>query len=168
MQFQLPQFIESEDKVAGSLTLKQLLILSGGGIVAFAFYWIFALWFWLFLSAIIAVICISFAFIKYNGQPLTKVAMSGFSFLLHPKIYLWKREARESLIDENIMAERENLSSAGSGMSSVKKLWSDLVTTKNPLPKREKTTTFQNPQENFSIFRKMTGEREVAKRVDYR
>jgi len=53
-------------------------------------------------------------------------------------------------------------------MPSVKKLMVNLITSRNPIPKREKTGySFQN-KERFSALRKITGEKEIARRVDYR
>ena len=38
MQFSVPQFVEVEDKIIGPLTLKQFLVLLGGGFVVFVLY----------------------------------------------------------------------------------------------------------------------------------
>lgn len=164
MQFQIPQFIETEDKIAGPLTLKQLLYLAGVGVLIFISYFIFAFWLWSILTIIFAITGISLAFVKYNGQPLIKVASSAFGFLWKPRFFLWKREIKGrtyGMPDDAILSERENLKF---GMSSVKKLLTDLITSKGPLPKREKGA----PPAGYSVFRRETGEKNVAKRVDYR
>ncbi|PIR44336.1 hypothetical protein COV23_00385 [Candidatus Wolfebacteria bacterium CG10_big_fil_rev_8_21_14_0_10_31_9] len=168
MQFQIPQFIDTEDKIAGPLTLKQLGYLVSAGLLSFTIYWFFAFWLWLLLTIILAVISISFSFVKFNGQPLIKITIAGLNFLIRPHVYLWRREDIINIVEDNVLAERKSLSSFGLSMPAVKKLWSDLITTKNPLPKREKNISISVSKENFSVFRKLTGEREVAKRVDYR
>lgn len=168
MQFQIPQFIDTEDKIAGPLTLKQLLYVMGAGILIFATYWIFAAWLWFFIAMTAGITAVALAFVKYNGQPLQKILISGLGFVLKPRLYLWKREAIESVLEDKVLTDRRSLSNFNFGMPAVKKLWSDLITTKNPLPKREKSISFSAPKEDFSIFRKLTGEREAAKRVDYR
>ena len=38
MRFQVPQFIEVEDKIFGPLTLKQFIYVFGGGGLCFVFY----------------------------------------------------------------------------------------------------------------------------------
>ena len=38
MQFQVPQFIEIEDKIFGPLTFKQFIYLAGGGGLCFLLY----------------------------------------------------------------------------------------------------------------------------------
>ena len=71
-QFQIPQFIEMEDKLFGPLTFKQFMYLVGGGGICFILY------VWLPLPFIIKIIpiagvaalALALAFVKYNGRPL--------------------------------------------------------------------------------------------------
>jgi len=171
MQFQIPQFIEIENKVVGPLTLQQFLYLAGAAGFSFIFYFILELWLWLIITVILGAIAVSLAFIKYNGQPLPKILLAAFGFFWKPRFYIWQREAKIISVPE-IEEKRKNLKEFFSEMPSVKKLWQDLMTTKNPIPKREKSlkTPYlgKQPKERFQIFRKITGEREVARRVDYR
>jgi len=175
MNFQIPQFIEIENKILGPLTLKQFFYLAGAGALSFIFYFLLQFWLWLFLTAIFGSIAVVLAFVKYNGQPLPKIAWTAFSFLWKPRIYLWQREIEEKTIsipEISVEEERRNLKQFFSEMPNVKKLWQDLMTTSTPIPKREKgsRTPFwgKKPKERFEVFRKLSGEREVARRVDYR
>jgi len=79
-QFQVPQFIEVENKIVGPLSLKQFLYLAVAGIVCFMLYFILQLWLWLLITAILGGSAVALAFIKYNGQPLPKVAWAAFTF----------------------------------------------------------------------------------------
>jgi len=178
MQFQIPQFIEIEDKIAGPFSLRQLLYVSGGGIVAFV-----AFTFLPFLAAmVIAVVSIggtlALALVKINGQPLSRMMIAAAGFFWKPRLYLWKREVKERQIElpeikgvpipeEHIVDQRNVLKRFAAQMPSVNKLAGDLATTKNPIPQREKNIPAVIT-EHVSIFRKRTGEREVAKRVDFR
>lgn len=174
MQFQIPQFIEVEDKIAGPLTLRQTLFLLGAGGIAFIGYFLFQFWLWLIIAVIVGVMAISLAFLKYNGQPMIKIIFSALSFLWKPRLYLWQRETIEKVItlsEEDIAAKRKSLKDFSLEMPSVKKLWANLTTTKNPIPKREKripVKKIEQYDEFFDVFRKLTGEKEVVKRVDYR
>lgn len=173
MQFQIPQFVEVEDKIAGPLTLKQLLFLAGAGALSFISHFLFAFWVWLIITVILASLSLSFAFLKYNGQPLIRVVFAAAEFLWKPRLYIWKRESQDKLIelpDEDLATKRKNLKDFSIEMPSVKKLWANLTTTKNPIPKREKSIPKPNVKtdELYSIFKKLTGEKEVAKRVDYK
>lgn len=166
MQFQTPQFIDVENKIVGPLTLKQFFYLAGAGAISFVFYFILAAWLWFIITAILGAIAIALAFVKYNGQSLPKILWAAFSFFWKPKLYLWKRVAEEKTF--SIETKRKDLQV----FSSVKKLWQDLMTTKTPIPKREKTAMSpfwgKKPKEGFQMFRKLTGEKEAARRVDYR
>ena len=103
--FNIPQFIDTEDKIAGPLTAKQLGWIVAACAADFVVYLFFGKTA-AFVGAIpIMMIFGAFAFYKPNGMPLTSVAGSFFSFFLHPKFYAWKRMPDEILskkkIDEN-------------------------------------------------------------------
>jgi membrane protein implicated in regulation of membrane protease activity len=91
MLFNIPQFIDKEDKIVGPLTAKQLGWLAGAGVL------LLILWSVLDMSALIlAAIPIlgifgALAFYQPNGQPLISFIFSSISFFLHPKIYIWRR-----------------------------------------------------------------------------
>ncbi len=169
-QFQVPQFIEVENKIVGPLSLRQFFYLAGAGAFSFIFYFLLQTWLWFLVTAVLGAVAISLAFIKYNGQPLPRIIWSAFGFLWKPRLYLWQRIPESRMI--SIEERRKNLKDYFSEMPSIKKLWQDLMTTKNPISKREKNlrTPFwgKQPKERFQVFRKLTGEREVARRVDYR
>ncbi len=92
MEYQVPQFIEVEDKIVGPLTLRQFIYLAGGaGFCALAFY---------FLPLIIAVLAavpltafaLALAFYKVNGKPFIEVVENALGFYSSSKLFLWKRE----------------------------------------------------------------------------
>lgn len=95
MQFQVPQFIEVEDKIFGPLTFKQFLYLAGG--VGFAYLT------WRFLPLLVAAPLIAgvlgfaaaLAFFQFNGRPFILAIEHAFFYVLHPKLYLWNNERRE-------------------------------------------------------------------------
>lgn len=168
MHFQIPQFIEIENKIVGPLTLKQLLYLGVAAAISFALYFVLVFWLWIIIVAILVSISIALAFIKYNGQPLPQIAVHAFGFFWGPKFYLWQKTEKTQTFE----VKRETLKDFFAGAPSVKKLWQDLMTTKNPIPKREKgiAPNFfeKNNEKKFQVFRKLTGEKEAARRIDYR
>ncbi|MBI5079464.1 PrgI family protein [Candidatus Wolfebacteria bacterium] len=190
MQFQTPQFIETENKIIGPLTLKQFFYLAIGFGVSFVFFFLLNSWLWFLISLIVGVIAVSFAFIKINGQPLPIIFLRAFLYFWQPRLYIWERKAEnktftipeipdlpripEAASVQLVSAEvrRVKLKKFFGETPTVKKLWQDLMTTKTPIPRREKTLRMpewqRGPKESFQIFRKMTGERGVARRVDYR
>ncbi len=179
MQFQVPQFIEVEDKIIGPLTIKQFLYIAAMAGLSFILFFMVNFLFWVILATILMIIGAAFAFVNINGQPLIKIVFSAFQFYMRPRLYLWQREAavKELLLsgtkefgEEGVLSKRETLKNFFSEMPDVKNLWRELLTTKNPLPKREKSIlpTFKSPAERFESFRKLAGQKEVARRIDYR
>ena len=168
MQFQIPQFIEIENKIVGPLTLKQFLYLAVAAAIGFALYFVLAFWLWIMVTAVLTAISVSLSFVKYNGQPLPKIIIYAFGFFWGPKFYLWQKTEETQSFEE----ERQTLKDFFTGAPSIKKLWQDLMTTKNPIPKREKGahTPYwgKGGKENFQVFTKLTGEKEAARRIDYR
>lgn len=101
-QYQVPQFIEVEDKIFGPLTLKQFIYLAGAGGLALLCFTLLPLMLALPLAGLAGGIGAGFAFYKVNGRPLIVAAEHAFSYLLGNKLYLWKqREAtREAPVQE--------------------------------------------------------------------
>jgi len=97
MHFQVPQFIEVEDKIFGPLTLKQFLYLIGGGAVVFLLYVIFPFFIFIILAIPTAALSVALAFYKMHGKPFIKILENGFNYLTKSKIYIWKKtEAKRS------------------------------------------------------------------------
>ncbi len=95
MRFQVPQFIEVEDKIFGPLTLKQFIYLAGGGGLSFIVY-IFLNNFFLSVLPIVAIMAVSagFAFYKVNSKPLINIVEYAFKYYLGNKLYIWKKQER--------------------------------------------------------------------------
>jgi hypothetical protein len=90
MQFQVPQFIDIEDKIFGPLTLKQFLYLAGAGALSFILFFALQTPVWIGISVLMFAIAGTLAFIKYNGQTMLTIGASFFRYLWLPKFYLWK------------------------------------------------------------------------------
>ena len=95
MEFQVPQFIQREMKIAGPLTFKQSLFIGGGALGVFVLYLILAQKsFFLFIASsfIIVAAGLALAFIKIQGRSLPTVIANFFLFSISGKTYLWKRK----------------------------------------------------------------------------
>lgn len=92
MQFNVPQFIEIEDKIVGPLTLKQFLYLAGGGAILF-FAWYFSkLWLFVIIAIPVAALSFALAFLKIHGRPFIHFLTSLIGYLFKPKLYIWKKK----------------------------------------------------------------------------
>jgi hypothetical protein len=92
MEYQVPQFIEVEDKIFGPLTWKQFIFVGGGvGLAVIIF---------LYLPLLIAVILAvpvlglagALAFYKVNNRSFVDVLGAGFNFYTKDRLYLWRKE----------------------------------------------------------------------------
>ena len=91
MQFQVPQFIDIEDKLFGPFSFKQFMYMLGGGGLAFVLY--------KFLPIFIAVPVIlpvlglagALTFYKVNNRPFILILEAWFHYVLTKKLYIWKK-----------------------------------------------------------------------------
>lgn len=165
MQFQVPQFIETEDKIVGPLSLRQFGYVGGAGIVSFLLFFAVKTWVWAVSSVFLAAVALLFAFLKINGQPLQKVLRAAAAFFLRPQIYAWQPEKPRAKKEEELKSSgfEDFLSSIVSGLT-LKRTWQTLQTSGPPEARRR----IGGKRERFEIFRRLSGAQEVARRVDYR
>lgn len=91
MQYQVPQFIEIEDKIFGPLTFKQFLYVGGGAAIGFIF--------WMLTPKIIAIVVggpfvaffMAAAFYKVNGRPFLMFIEGAIKYTLSEKLYIWRK-----------------------------------------------------------------------------
>ena len=95
MQFQVPQFIEVEDKIFGPLTFKQFIYLAGGGGLAFTIYSLLPTFISLFLIIAVVALALALAFYKVNGKPFINVVESAFKYYISGKLYIWRKEDKK-------------------------------------------------------------------------
>lgn len=91
MLFNVPQFIEIEDKIVGPLTAKQLGWLAIGAVLTLVFWGIFDTSAFIITAIIIFAIFGALAFYRPYNQPLLSFITSSFRYVLNPKVYVWKR-----------------------------------------------------------------------------
>ena len=135
MRFQVPQFIEVEDKIFGPLTFKQFLYLAGGaglGAIAFTFLPKF-----LAFPVIIPIgaFSLALAFYKINSKPFINLVEAFLKYSIGHKLYLWKKE--EKKVEPKKMVEKptEQVYVPKLSESKLKELtWSlDIKENQNPV-----------------------------------
>ena len=92
MRFEVPQFIEIEDKIFGPFTWKQFVFLCGGvGALAFTFLitpiYIFAL-----VGLPLAGLAFLLAFYPVNNRPFSVFLESIFTFYKSNRVYHWRKK----------------------------------------------------------------------------
>lgn len=92
--YQVPQFIDIEDKIIGPLTLKQFMYLAGGGVLVFFSYFFLNLTFFIIFAVLIMSFSVALAFLKVQERPFPVFLKNFFVFLFKEKKYIWKKEEK--------------------------------------------------------------------------
>lgn len=92
MDYQVPQFIEVEDKIFGPFTLKQFIYLGGGAGLVTALVLYLPLFLGILLSLPVAALALALAFYKVNGKTFVEMLEYGFNYYVGKRLYLWKKE----------------------------------------------------------------------------
>ena len=93
MEYQVPQFIEVEDKIFGPLTLFQFIFLAGGIGIGVVLVLNFGVFVGVLLSLPFVGGGAALAFVNINGKPFSAILESAFNYYSGKRLYLWKREA---------------------------------------------------------------------------
>lgn len=93
-KYQVPQFLEIEDKIFGPLTLKQFLYSAAGVAIGFMFWASMPKVLAVVLGVPIVLLFFGLAFYQINGRPLAFAIETAFRFVFTPKLYLWKKREK--------------------------------------------------------------------------
>ena len=91
MRFEVPQFIEIEDKIFGPFTWRQFISLVGGVGFAVALFFVAHIFIFLTLGLFVGGMGVLLAFYQVNNRPFSKYLESIFSYTMKSKLYLWKK-----------------------------------------------------------------------------
>ena len=100
MKFQVPQYIDVEDKIFGPLTVKQFIYLAGSAGIIFILYTFLPLWLAIVFAAPIVAFGIALAFYKVHNRPFIHVVESAITYILASRLYIWKK--REGTIKKRV------------------------------------------------------------------
>jgi len=95
MDYQVPQFIEVEDKIVGPLTLRQFIYLAGGAGLAVILFIYLPPWVAFPFIALVAAASGMLAFYKVNGKHFIEILEAGFNYYVGAKLFLWRHEERK-------------------------------------------------------------------------
>jgi len=141
-QYQVPQFIEVEDKIFGPLTLKQFVYLAGGGGLCLLFFTLLPLYLTVILAIPVLTLSAGLAFYTVNGRPLIFAMEHAFGYLFGTKLYLWMQ--RDVKPQEATVAKPANLPVPKLSESKLKDLsWS--LNIKDPYHQTTSTINDKGP-----------------------
>jgi hypothetical protein len=199
MQFQVPQFIETEDKVVGPFSIRQFAYVGVAALVSAMLYFLVATWLFAIFAVIFIGSSLAISFIKIQGRSLISIIRSAFNFYWKPQTYIWQPEhamiragvgrvvaskqkvapikdipaaiaSRKKWEEENAKGEEGNstLDKLLSG-DALHSAW-EHIQNGSPLAKKTSASQFLEGQmaQRYQIFQKPGGDRDAARRVDYR
>ncbi|MDP2815081.1 MAG: PrgI family protein [Rectinemataceae bacterium] len=123
MEYQIPQFIEVEDKIFGPFTLKQFIYVAGGvGLCAIVLLYL-PLWLGVIIGLPVGGLTLALAFYKINNKPFVEIMEAAFNYYIGDRLYLWKKEKNQ--VDAPVVVKPVDPAKLGLTQSKLKDLaWS--------------------------------------------
>jgi len=98
MRFQVPQFIEVEDKIIGPLTIKQFIYIAGGAGMCFIIIRYLGLMLGIALALPVGAFALALAFYKPNErQSFILFVENAFKYFVGDKLYIWKKQDKKAV-----------------------------------------------------------------------
>lgn len=101
MQFQVPQFIEVEDKIFGPMTFKQFVYVAGGAGTCYLLYRVLPIFLAAPLILGVGGLAAALAFMQFNGRPFILGLENAVFFFFRSKLYLWNNDKKKKASVEN-------------------------------------------------------------------
>ena len=95
MEYQVPQFIEVEEKIFGPLSIKQFVYVAGGIGICVVLVLYLPRIIGIALAIPLAMFTMALAFYKVNNKPFIEILEAGFNYYFGGRLYLWKREQKQ-------------------------------------------------------------------------
>ena len=92
MKFQVPQFIETEEKIIGPFTLKQFVFVAIGGAILFLLFFAVSPGVFIFLAIPVGAIFLGLALVRIQEMPLYMYLFNFVNYLINPKKYFYKTD----------------------------------------------------------------------------
>ena len=105
MRFEVPQFIEIEDKIFGPFTFKQFIYLGGGVGIATVLFLTTNFIIFLIFGLPVGALGILFAFYKVNNRPFSHFLESMLQYFSKNRLYIWTKKGSGIYKDQPIDGE---------------------------------------------------------------
>ena len=94
-EYQVPQFIEVEDKIFGPLSLKQFIYIAGGIGLSVIIMLSLPFYVGILLALPVAALSAGLAFYKVNNKNLVDIIEAAVTFYTKERLYLWKKQDKQ-------------------------------------------------------------------------
>jgi hypothetical protein len=96
MRYEVPQFIDIQDKIFGPLTFKQFIYIAGGAGLCYVVYRVLPIYFAVPIMLAIAALAWALSFYKLNNQPFINIGQAFLAYITKNKVYVWKKELKKA------------------------------------------------------------------------
>jgi hypothetical protein len=108
MQFQVPQFLEIEDKIFGPFTFKEFVYLAGGAGLCFILYKLLGLLLGIIPIIGVAAFSLALTFYHPNDKPFINMVEASIKYITQSKLYIWKRRVLKAKNTDTFNIERSD------------------------------------------------------------
>lgn len=98
MQYQVPQFLEVEDRIVGPFTFKQFMYMAGGAGFGFITYTSLPFMLFVLIGIPLVAFFFSLAFLKPGGKPFIYTVENFIQFVFGSKLYMWRKEKKTKAV----------------------------------------------------------------------
>jgi hypothetical protein len=95
MRYQIPQFIEIEDKIFGPLTIKQFLYVAGGAALGFIIWSILPKFLAIIIAGPVVLFFMALAFYRFNDRPFIYTVEYAIKYFFGNKLYIWHKKEKK-------------------------------------------------------------------------
>jgi hypothetical protein len=139
MRFEVPQFIEIEDKIFGPLTWRQFVYVGGGIGAAVAMFLALPFIFFLIFGIPLAAVATALAFFPINNRPFSFFLQAIYDYLRNKRLYLWRQKSAYTYT----AAPQKTISDFGAGNGAPRKTSKKSITS---LARRLELEALQKPE----------------------
>ena len=100
MRFEVPQFIEIEDKIVGPLTWRQFIYLAGGAGMLLLTYFTLPLILFVLIGIPFGALAGFLAFHKVNNRPFSQFLEATFNYFTKSRLYLWRKAEPQTFVEK--------------------------------------------------------------------
>ena len=93
MRFEVPQFIEIEDKIFGPLSWRQFVYVGGGVSLALVLFFTMPFFLFLIFGLPIGLLAGALAFYPVNERPFSYFLEAIFNYVSNHRLYLWRQRS---------------------------------------------------------------------------
>lgn len=96
MRFEVPQFIDVEDKIFGPFTWKQFIYLAGGGGLSLILFLMLPFLIFAVLATPVMLLAGALAFYPVNDRPFSRFLESVVRYFTRSRLYLWHQNTESA------------------------------------------------------------------------